>query len=196
MNLTFGSEIMYSLKRALDIVMSLVMMVILGVPMLLIALISAVTQGTPVLLRQKRYGLDGKVFEILKFRTMKNGTPNVASDHVDEAQITSWGNFLRRTSIDELPQLWNILKGDMSFIGPRPLIVEEQKAHELRTKYGVYRVRPGITGWAQVNGRDYVTLEQKTQFDVEYIEKASFMFDLKIVFKSVVSVFLQKNIRH
>lgn len=187
---------MYSLKRALDVLLSIVMMLVLCVPMLVITLISIASQGTPVLLRQKRYGKDGKVFEILKFRTMKNGTPNVASDNVDATRITAWGNFLRRTSIDELPQLWNILKGDMSFIGPRPLIVEEQQAHELRTKYGIYRVRPGITGWAQVNGRDFVTLEQKTQFDAEYIEKASLAFDFKIVLKSVVSVFLQKNIRH
>lgn len=187
---------MYKSKRVLDLAGSLIFSVLLLVPMLLIALVSILAQGKPVLLRQERYGRDGKVFKIVKFRTMRNGTPNVASNRVDAGQITKWGEFLRRTSLDELPQLWNILKGDMSFVGPRPLIVEETDAHRLRTRRGVYRVRPGITGWAQVNGRDYVGLKKKTELDAEYIEKASFLFDCKIVWKSVWSVFMQKDIRH
>lgn len=187
---------MYRFKRALDVIVSFLWLLVLFVPMLLISLVSLVMQGAPVFLRQERYGKDGKVFQIYKFRTMKNGTPNVASDNVDADRITAWGNFLRRTSVDELPQLWNILKGDMSFIGPRPLIVEEKKAHELRLQNGVYRVRPGITGWAQVNGRDFVGIEQKVKYDAEYIEKASFAFDAKIIRKSIISVFMQKDIRH
>lgn len=189
-------KMMYTAKRALDLAGSIILLLLLFVPMLLIALVSLCAQGRPVFLRQARYGKDGKVFTILKFRTMRNGTPNVASNRVDAGQITKWGEFLRRTSLDELPQLWNILKGDMSFVGPRPLIVEEKDAHRMRTEHGVYRVRPGITGWAQVNGRDFVGLKKKTQLDVEYIEKASFLFDLKIVWRSVGSVFMQKDIRH
>lgn len=187
---------MYRGKRALDITGSILMLIVLFVPLLVVTLISCLTQGFPVFLKQERYGKDGKVFRIYKFRTMRNGTPNMASNVVSEKQITLWGRILRKTSVDELPQILNVLKGDMSFVGPRPLIVEEQDAHKIRLKNNIYAIRPGITGWAQVNGRDYVGLRKKTELDKFYIDNASFLFDLKIFWKSIASVFSQKDIKH
>jgi O-antigen biosynthesis protein WbqP len=127
---------------------------------------------------------------------MKNGTRNTATHDLTEAQeqITRSGRYLRRTSIDELPQLLNILDGTMSFVGPRPLIIDEKEIRELRIKNAIYSVRPGITGWAQINGRDNLSIEQKVELDREYIEKQSLLFDIKILFKTIFVVFKKENI--
>ena len=127
---------------------------------------------------------------------MKNDTRNTATSDLTEAefQITKSGRFLRKTSLDELPQLFNVLIGDMSFVGPRPLIPEEKEIRNLRRDYGVFSVRPGITGWAQVNGRDMLTDEEKALFDKEYVEKQSILFDIKIMIKTVAVVLKRENI--
>lgn len=186
---------MKTMKRLFDLISSTLLLALLLIPLTIIALISALTQGRPILLSQNRYGKDGKVIHVLKFRTMKNTAPNVASNDLDESFITKWGSILRKTSIDELPQLINIIMGDMSVVGPRPLIVEETEIHQMRTKAGIYAVRPGLTGWAQINGRDDVTIEEKVALDKYYIDHQSIWFDLMILFQSIAVVALHKGVR-
>ena len=151
---------------------------------------------SPVLFRQQRVGRNNEVFSIYKFRTMKNNTGNVATAQLKNSDefITRSGRFFRKTSLDELPQLFNILKGDMSFVGPRPLIPEEEEIRQLRNKKGVYAVRPGMTGLAQINGRDNLDMVQKTEYDLQYIENMSFFNDIKILFKTVFVVLSGKDI--
>ncbi len=182
-------------KRTFDILASFLLLAILLIPFIIIGIISAICDGWPVFLRQERYGKSGSVFKIIKFRTMKNGAPTVASNDINEQYITKWGRFLRKTSIDELPQLINVLKGDMSIVGPRPLLLKEDKIHKLRQKNNIYSVRPGITGWAQINGRDNVSAEEKTKLDREYIDKRSLFFDLKIILHTFIPVIKQENVK-
>lgn len=181
-------------KRFFDIIFSVVALIILAVPLLIIGLVSAVIQGTPVLIKQKRYGKNGEIFLIYKFRTMDKDAPVMATNSLSDEYITTWGSLLRKTSIDELPQIINILKGDMSFVGPRPLIIEEEDIHKLRLEKGIYSVRPGMTGWAQINGRDEVDTEEKADLDEYYIKNQSILFDIKIIFKSFSAVLLGKGI--
>ncbi|MCQ2480093.1 MAG: sugar transferase [Clostridia bacterium] len=183
------------IKRAFDVVFSFVLLIILIIPFAIISLISAMVQGKPVIFSQKRFGKNGKEFKIYKFRTMKTSSPLMASNDIDDAYITKWGRILRKTSVDELPQLINVLKGDMSLVGPRPLIIEEEEIHHLREENGIYKVRPGITGWAQVNGRDDVSVSEKVTLDKYYVDNLSIGLDIKIFFKSISSVLLAKNIK-
>ena len=175
------------MKRFLDVLLSLLAIIFLSPLMLVICLIIICDDGMPVIFRQDRVGRGDKLFKIKKFRTMKNGAPNLSTADFEESDeyITRSGKFLRRTSLDELPQLFNVLAGDMSFIGPRPLIPEESHIRDLRREYGVYSVRPGVTGWAQVNGRDCLSDEEKASYDREYIERRSLAFDTKIFFRMV-----------
>ena len=184
------------MKRVLDFIISLFALIILSPLFLLVALIILIGDGTPVLFRQKRVGKNNELFTIYKFRTMKRGTENVASGKLENAnaKITKFGRILRATSIDELPQLFNILNGTMSLVGPRPLIPEETEIRELREKYNVYSIRPGITGWAQVNGRDNISLEQKALLDKEYVEKQSLGFDIKILVMTVLKVLRREDV--
>ena len=179
------------MKRVLDFTAALFACILLFPLFLVIALIILVTDGAPVIHKHKRIGKDMKKFTIYKFRTMKNGTRLTATVNLTESdeQITPIGRILRKTSIDELPQLFNILKGDMSFVGPRPLIIHEGEIHKMRKEAGVYSVRPGLTGWAQINGRDRVSDEEKVRLDKEYVDKQSLMLDLKIMLMTVASVF-------
>ena len=150
----------------------------------------------PVFFKQKRVGIHKSYFDILKFRTMRIDTPHDMPTHLlhdPEQYITRVGRFLRKTSLDELPQLWNILKGDMSFVGPRPLISSEMRAHRLRLEYGVYRFRPGLTGWAQINGRDSISLLRKMKLDKEYCDNWSLKLDLIILLRSVGAVVKQEG---
>ena len=172
-------------------------MILLLLPVfILTGIIIAIDAGNPVIYKQYRVGKDNKLFYIYKFRTMKNNTRLAATKDLTEADsvITKSGRILRKTSLDELPQLFNVLKGDMSFVGPRPLIPEEKEIRQLRKEYGIYSVRPGITGWAQVNGRDMLSDEEKALFDKEYIDKQSIAFDIKIMFKTVMVVLKRENI--
>lgn len=184
------------MKRVLDFLISLFALIILSPLFLVVSVGVLISDGSPVLFRQKRVGKNNELFEIYKFRTMKRGTENVASNDLSDAdvKITRFGKILRATSIDELPQLLNILNGSMSLIGPRPLIPEETRIRELREKYNVYSVRPGITGWAQVNGRDNVSAEKKALLDKEYVEKQSLMFDIKIFFMTIHQVLCRKDV--
>ena len=175
-------------KRMLDIICSLAAIVCLSVLYLPICAIIKCTSEGPVFFRQKRIGKNKKYFNILKFRTMRIDTPKDCPTHLlknPEQYITKVGAFLRKTSLDELPQLWNILKGDMSFVGPRPLISSEMRAHRLRLEYGVYRFRPGLTGLAQINGRDEISLMKKMKYDKIYCDNWSLKLDLIILMKSV-----------
>lgn len=184
------------MKRIFDFTVSLLLILLTLWLFLIISIIIAIDAGSPVIYRQYRVGKDNKLFYIYKFRTMKNNTRLAATKDLTEADsvITKSGRFLRKTSLDELPQLFNVLKGDMSFVGPRPLIPEEKEIRQLRKEYGVYNVRPGITGWAQVNGRDMLSDEEKALFDKEYIDKQSIAFDVKIMVKTVLVVLKRENI--
>ena len=187
----------YVMKRVLDFIISLFALIILSPLFLFVSLIILISDGKPILFRQKRVGRNNELFTIYKFRTMKRGTENVASGELENAnsKITKFGKFLRATSVDELPQLFNILNGTMSLIGPRPLIPEETEIRQLREKYNVYSIRPGITGWAQVNGRDNISIENKALLDKEYVEKQSLAFDIKIFFLTVLKVLRRDDVR-
>ena len=184
------------MKRVFDFTVSLLLIIILSPLFLLISLIILIDAGCPVIFRQYRVGKDNKLFYIYKFRTMKNNTRNAAKCELEESEsrITASGRLLRKTSLDEMPQLFNVLRGDMSFVGPRPLIPEEKEIRALRKEYNVYSVRPGITGLAQVNGRDKLSIEEKALFDKEYIDKQSLWLDFKILLKTVAVVLKRENI--
>lgn len=184
------------MKRFLDVLLSLLAIIFLSPLMLIISLIIICDDGLPVIFRQNRVGKGDELFKIKKFRTMKNGAPNLSTADFEQSDefITRSGKFLRRTSLDELPQLFNVLAGDMSFIGPRPLIPEESHIRELRREYGVYSVRPGLTGWAQVNGRDCLSDEEKAEYYREYIERRSLLFDTKIFFRTIWVVLTGKDV--
>lgn len=184
------------MKRFFDFFASLILLIVLSPLFLIVSLIIIIDDGVPVIFSQPRVGKGNELFNIYKFRTMKNGTRNVASGNLEESGdcITKSGRFLRRTSIDEFPQLVNILTGKMSFVGPRPLIPEEKEIRELREKYNVYSVRPGMTGLAQINGRDNLTDEEKAEFDRQYVEKHTIMLDIEIMFKTVFAVLTGRDV--
>lgn len=186
------------LKRFFDIILSLVAIIVFSWLLIIIAIAIVVEDKGNILFKQKRIGKNKKEFYIYKFRTMKVSTPKDVPTHLldnPESYITKIGGFLRKTSLDELPQLFNILKGDMSIVGPRPALWNQFDLIDLRDKNGSNSVRPGLTGWAQVNGRDELPIDVKAGFDGEYIKKMSIMFDIKIILMTVVSVFTSKGVR-
>ena len=184
------------MKRFLDVFFSLLFLIILSPLLLIVSLIILLSDGRPVSFKQERIGYKGKRFFIYKFRTMQIGTREASTAELTEASevITKTGKFLRKSSIDELPQLINVLKGEMSFIGPRPLIPSEEIIHKMRMEYNVYSVRPGITGLAQVNGRDNISDEQKALYDKEYVEGKSLKMDIKILAMTVLNVVKGKDV--
>lgn len=186
------------MKRLLDFIFSLVAIIILSPVFLIISLLVLISSGMPVIFKQQRVGYKNQIFTIYKFRTMKRDMRQTKTEDLTEDEIkndiTVIGRVLRKLSLDELPQLLNILKGDMSFVGPRPLIPQEEEIRQLREKNNVYSVRPGITGWAQVNGRDFITDEQKVEYDKEYVEKHTIIMDMKIMFKTFWVVLAGKDI--
>ena len=178
-------------KRFLDIVLSFVGIMFLALPMLVLVLAIKLDSPGPVLFKQKRVGIRESHFNILKFRTMRIDTPRDTPTHLlenPEQWITKVGSFLRKTSLDELPQIFNILAGQMSIIGPRPALWNQFDLIEERNKYGANDVRPGLTGWAQINGRDELEIPVKAKLDGEYIENMSFLFDCKCFFGTIASV--------
>lgn len=191
-------KIFYSvIKRGFDIFASAAALIVFSVPMVIVAALVWSTSKGSILFKQQRVGIKGKLFYCLKFRTMYITAPHsVATGDLENASehITRLGKFLRKTSLDELPQFINILRGDMSFVGPRPLIPSEERIHELRHSYGVYNIRPGVTGWAQINGRDKITAEEKAAYDRYYYENRSLLFDIKILFLTVPKVFFGADI--
>ena len=185
------------LKRFFDIILSLVAIIVFSWLLIIIAIAIVVEDKGNILFKQKRIGKNKKEFYIYKFRTMKVSTPKDVPTHLldnPDSYITKIGGFLRKTSLDELPQLFNILKGDMSIVGPRPALWNQFDLIDLRDKNGSNSVRPGLTGWAQVNGRDELPIDVKAGFDGEYIKKLSIGFDIKIILMTVVSVFTSKDV--
>ena len=175
-------------KRLFDIVVSFFALLVLSPLFLIICFVNLLTPDTKIFFSHERRGRRGKPFRIYKFQTMKNNTPNCARGELEnpDQYITKMGRILRKTSLDELPQLWNILKGDMSFVGPRPLISSEIRAHRMRLEYDVYRFRPGLTGLAQVKGRDNISLMKKMKLDKLYCDNWSIKMDIVILFQSVL----------
>ena len=183
--LTAGKKTYMTIKSALDFLISLFALMFLAVPMLILALIIKLDDRGPVFFKQKRIGKDQKHFMMLKFRTMRTDTPKDTATHLltdPQQYITKVGRFLRKTSLDELPQLINILCGHMSIVGPRPALWNQFDLVEERKKYGVHQVRPGLTGWAQVNGRDELEIPVKAKLDGEYIEKFGLIMDIRCFF--------------
>lgn len=178
-------------KRLIDLVLSVIGIILLIIPMGIIALIIKITDPGPVLFSQKRVGINKTHFNLYKFRSMKMSTPKDCPTHLlenPEQYITSIGKILRKSSLDELPQLFNILKGEMSVIGPRPALWNQYDLIEERDKYGANDVRPGLTGWAQINGRDELEIDVKAKLDGDYVEKMSFAFDCKCFLGTFASV--------
>ena len=185
------------LKRVLDFMLSLVGLVILSPVLLIIALIIKLTSPGPVFFKQKRVGKNKTYFNILKFRTMRTDTPKDTPTHLlanPDQYITPIGKVLRKTSLDELPQIINILKGDMSIIGPRPALWNQYDLIKERDRYGANDILPGLTGWAQINGRDELEIDVKARLDGEYVERMSFLFDCKCFFGTITSVLKHEGV--
>ncbi|MBB1558665.1 sugar transferase [Candidatus Saccharibacteria bacterium] len=183
-------------KRIEDVSIALAALVILGLPMLLVAAAIRLTSKGPALFRQKRFGKDKQLFTVYKFRTMSTKAPkNMPTNSFTNADsyITPLGGVLRKLSIDELPQLLNVIKGEMSIVGPRPVIKTEKKLINLRQKYQANSVKPGITGWAQVNGRDDLDDQRKAEMDGEYVQQLSFLTDVKIMIKTIGAVLMMSG---
>ena len=185
------------LKRVLDFILSLVGLILLLPVLLIIALIIKLTSPGPVFFKQKRVGKNKTYFNILKFRTMRTDTPKDTPTHLlanPDQYITPIGKVLRKTSLDELPQIINILKGDMSIIGPRPALWNQYDLIEERDRYGANDILPGLTGWAQINGRDELEINVKARLDGEYVERMSFLFDCKCFFGTITSVLKHEGV--
>jgi O-antigen biosynthesis protein WbqP len=186
------------MKRILDLVLVLVALFYLLIPLSVVALLVRVTSPGPVLYWSDRVGRNNAIFRMPKFRSMRVGTPAVATHLLanPDDYLTPIGSFLRKTSLDELPQLWSILVGDMSFVGPRPALYNQHDLIALRTQYGIHEIPPGLTGWAQINGRDELPIPRKVELDKEYLLRHSLIFDLKILFLTAYKVIMRSDITH
>lgn len=187
-----------SFKRIFDLFLAFAATLVLVIPVLLVAIAVRLTSAGSVFYWSDRVGRRNVLFKMPKFRTMKVGTPAVATHLLANANnhITPIGGFLRKSSLDELPQLWSILKGDMSFVGPRPALFNQQDLINLRTHHGVHELMPGLTGWAQINGRDELPISQKVTLDVEYLQQQSLWFDVKILALTALKVLRRDNVAH
>ena len=186
------------MKRAFDLMLVLLASLILFIPVVLVALLVRLTSPGPALYWSDRIGKNNTIFKMPKFRSMRVGTPTVATHLLADAHshLTPVGNFLRKSSLDELPQLWSIICGDMSFVGPRPALFNQDDLIALRTQYGVEKLLPGLTGWAQVNGRDELPIPEKVKLDVEYLRRQSLPFDIKIIVLTFLKVVRRDGITH
>jgi O-antigen biosynthesis protein WbqP len=185
-------------KRVFDVMVALPVLLLLLLPLLLIALLIKATSRGQVLHWSDRVGKNNTIFRMPKFRSMRIDTPQLPTHLLSDLAIylTPIGSFLRRTSLDELPQLWSILAGDLSFVGPRPALFNQDDLVALRTERGIHQLVPGLTGWAQVNGRDELPIPVKVQFDYEYLQRRSLKFDLVIICMTAVKVLRSEGIRH
>ena len=165
---------------------------------ILVSLAILIEDSFPVFFTQKRVGINYSFFKIYKFRSMKKNTPNVATHLLEnpDQYLLKIGKFVRKTSLDELPNLINIIKGEMDFVGPRPALYNQDDLMALRVYSGVSKLKPGITGWAQINGRDEISIEEKVKFEQEYLKRRSFLFDLEILFKTLTNVLFRKGVTH
>jgi O-antigen biosynthesis protein WbqP len=186
------------LKRAFDLLFALVAALVLILPIGAIALLVRLTSPGPALYWSDRVGRHNRIFRMPKFRSMRVDTPAVATHLLKDANayLTPIGSFLRKSSLDELPQLWSILRGDMSFVGPRPALFNQDDLIALRTEHGVHELVPGLTGWAQINGRDDLPIPVKVRLDVEYLQRRSFWFDLRIIALTFFNVLRSKGVQH
>lgn len=186
------------MKRLFDLVLGLLAATLLLIPIVLVAVAVRLTSQGPALYWSDRVGRNNKIFKMPKFRSMRVGTPAVATHLLDNpaAHLTPIGSFLRKSSLDELPQLWSILVGDMSFVGPRPALFNQQDLIELRTQKGVHILVPGLTGWAQVNGRDELPIPRKVELDAEYLQRQGFWFDIKILWLTFLKVVQRDGVSH
>jgi lipopolysaccharide/colanic/teichoic acid biosynthesis glycosyltransferase len=180
-------------KRLFDVIVSTLVLIVFSWLILILAVLVRVNLGSPVFFRQKRPGLNGTIFEMVKFRTMRNATAPDGTPLPDDQRMTKFGNLLRKLSLDELPELWNVVKGDMSLVGPRPLLVQYLDRYSPR-QMRRHETRPGVTGWAQVNGRNAVAWEDRFEMDVWYVENWSFVLDLKILWMTVLTVFKRSGV--
>jgi len=186
------------MKRCFDILLALAAIPFLVLPLLGVAMAVKLTSSGPALYWSQRVGRKNQWFSMPKFRTMRVGTPAVATHllQAPDTYLTPVGSFLRKSSLDELPQLWCILKGDMSFVGPRPALFNQNDLVALRTQAGVDALLPGLTGWAQINGRDELPIPQKVALDIEYLQHQSLFFDIRILFLTFVKVIRRDNVTH
>lgn len=184
-------------KRLIDFLLSFIGIIVLAIPMLIIAVIVKIDSTGPVFFKQKRVGLHKTYFEIIKFRSMSVNAPKDMPTHMlenPEAYLSKWQKFIRKSSLDELPQLFCILKGDMSIVGPRPALWNQEDLIAERDKYGANDIKPGLTGWAQINGRDELPTEEKARLDGEYVEKVSFAFDCRCFFATIGKVLKSEGV--
>jgi len=186
------------MKRLFDLILAMILIMVLLVPMLVIMLAIRLTSKGPALYWSDRIGFDNSIYKMPKFRSMRVDTPQVATHLMSNPDkfLSPIGRFLRQTSLDELPQLLSILKGDMSFVGPRPALYNQEDLITLRSEYGLHRLLPGLTGWAQVNGRDDLSISEKVVLEVEYMRRKSIWFDLKILWLTFLKVINRKGVSH
>ncbi len=186
------------MKRLFDLVLAIILVILFALPLFVLALAVRLTSSGPALYWSDRVGRDNQIFKMPKFRSMRTNTPAVASHLLVNPQsfLTPIGSFLRRSSLDELPQIWSVLVGDMSFVGPRPALYNQDDLIALRTQRRVHTLLPGLTGWAQVNGRDELPIPIKVDLDVEYMQKQSFSFDLYILYLTFVKVLGRDGVTH
>jgi O-antigen biosynthesis protein WbqP len=186
------------MKRLFDLAVVLVGAAFLALPILTVALAVRMTSPGPAIYWSDRVGRNNRIFKMPKFRSMRIDTPAMATHLLQNPDqwLTPIGSFLRKSSLDELPQLWSILKGDMSFVGPRPALFNQDDLIALRTEKGIQALVPGLTGWAQVNGRDELPIPQKVQLDAEYLQRQSFFFDLKILWMTALKVLARDGVSH
>ena len=186
------------MKRIFDLLLAIVATFILAIPVVLVAMAVRLTSPGPALYWSDRVGRHNKIFKMPKFRSMRVGTPAVATHLLADAgaYLTPIGSFLRKSSLDELPQLWSILVGDMSFVGPRPALFNQQDLIELRTQQGVHQLMPGLTGWAQVNGRDEIPIPDKIKLDAAYLRDHSIAMDIRILCMTLIKVVKRANVSH
>jgi O-antigen biosynthesis protein WbqP len=186
------------IKRLVDLCLACIAFFILTLPIIVVITLVSLTSAGPILYWSDRVGRDNKIFKMPKFRSMRVDTPALATHLLNNPEqfLTPVGSFLRKSSLDELPQLWSIIKGDMSFVGPRPALFNQYDLVALRTEYGVDKLLPGLTGWAQINGRDELPIPIKVKLDVEYLQKQSFLLDVKIIFLTLLKVIRRDGIQH
>ena len=186
------------MKKIFDFLLALLALCIFLVPITIVALLVKMTSTGPIVYWSDRVGRNNRIFRMPKFRTMLVGTPAVATHLLSDPRryLTPIGSFLRKSSLDELPQLWSILCGDMSFVGPRPALFNQQDLIALRTQYGVDQILPGLTGWAQINGRDELPIPEKVKLDVEYLQRSSLAFDIEIIILTFIKVIRKDNVTH
>jgi len=185
-------------KRSFDLFVALILSVLFILPIVCIALLIKLTSKGPILYWSKRVGINNRTFAMPKFRTMRTDTPDVATHLLEnpDTYLISVGPFLRKYSLDEFPQIWSVLTGDMSLVGPRPALYNQDDLIELRTRIGVHELIPGITGWAQVNGRDSISIPVKVEYDDYYLRNRSFAFDLKILWLTFLKVMRSEGVQH